>query len=204
MDSQANLQSKSCLAGQGLGMTCLITIPPSKILQKLGRCKFYELSPVFFIWTVGITFISICKNHNVLAKCARHPIWGALIVSSYAANRSWIQRYGDNRRLPDSIRIMHIIMMSSNGSVFRVTIPLWGEFPSQRSMTRIFSLICALNKRLSKQSWGWWFKTPSLSFWRHRNVDRLGVEYNELNWTYKYRLIETILNSLQIAKVTCH
>ena len=28
----------------------------------------------------------------------------------------------------------------------------------------MFSLICALNKRLSKQSWGWWFGTP-LSVW---------------------------------------
>ena len=27
-----------------------------------------------------------------------------------------------------------------------------------------------LNKRLSKQSWGWWFATPSRPFWRHRNV----------------------------------
>ena len=27
----------------------------------------------------------------------------------------------------------------------------------------MFSLICALNKRLSKQSWGWWFETPSCS-----------------------------------------
>ena len=33
----------------------------------------------------------------------------------------------------------------------------------------MFSLICALNKRLSKQSWGWWFKTPSRSLWRHCN-----------------------------------
>ena len=24
----------------------------------------------------------------------------------------------------------------------------------------VFSLICALNKRLSKQWWGWWFETP--------------------------------------------
>ena len=24
-----------------------------------------------------------------------------------------------------------------------------------------------LNKRLSKQSWGWWFETPSRSLWRH-------------------------------------
>ena len=34
----------------------------------------------------------------------------------------------------------------------------------------MFSLICALNKRLKKQSWGWWFETPSRSLWRHCNV----------------------------------
>ena len=33
----------------------------------------------------------------------------------------------------------------------------------------VFSLICALNKRLSTQSWGWWFETPSHSLWRHCN-----------------------------------
>ena len=26
-----------------------------------------------------------------------------------------------------------------------------------------------LNKRLSKQPWGWWFETPAWSLWRHRN-----------------------------------
>ena len=26
-----------------------------------------------------------------------------------------------------------------------------------------------LNKRLSKQAWGWWFETPSCSLWRHCN-----------------------------------
>ena len=34
----------------------------------------------------------------------------------------------------------------------------------------MFSLICALNERLSKQSWGWWFETPSRSLWRHCNA----------------------------------
>ena len=29
----------------------------------------------------------------------------------------------------------------------------------------MFSLIC--NKLLSKQSWGWWFETPSRPLWRH-------------------------------------
>ena len=30
-----------------------------------------------------------------------------------------------------------------------------------------------LNKRLSKQAWGWWLETPSRSLWRHRNVSSL-------------------------------
>ena len=33
----------------------------------------------------------------------------------------------------------------------------------------MFSLICAWKKRLSKQSWGWWFETPSCPLWRHCN-----------------------------------
>ena len=34
----------------------------------------------------------------------------------------------------------------------------------------MLSLICALNKRLSKQSWSWWFETPSRPLRRHCNV----------------------------------
>ena len=33
----------------------------------------------------------------------------------------------------------------------------------------IFSLICSLNKRLSKQRWGWWLETPLRSLWCHCN-----------------------------------
>ena len=50
--------------------------------------------------------------------------------------------------------------------------PVPGEFPSQRPVTRSFDIFfdLRLNKRLSKQSWGWWFETLSRSLWRHRNV----------------------------------
>ena len=49
--------------------------------------------------------------------------------------------------------------------------PVTGEFPSQRPVTRNFDVFfdLCLNKRLSKQSWGWWFDTPSRSLWRHCN-----------------------------------
>ena len=50
-----------------------------------------------------------------------------------------------------------------------------GELPSQRPVTRsfvVFFHLC-LNKRLSKQSWGWWVETPLCPLWRHRYVTQL-------------------------------
>ena len=70
------------------------------------------------------------------------------------------------------------MMTSSNGNIFRITGPLWGEFtypgefPAQRPVTRSFDVFfdLRLNKRLSKQPWGWWFETPSCPLWRHCNA----------------------------------
>ena len=70
------------------------------------------------------------------------------------------------------------MMTSPNGNIFRVTghlsgnSPVPGEFPAQRPVTRSFDVFfdLRLNKRLSKQSWGWWFDTLSRPLWRHRNV----------------------------------
>ena len=72
----------------------------------------------------------------------------------------------------------YTMMTSSNGNIFRVTGPLCGEFtgpgefPAQRPVTRSFDVFfdLRLNKRLSKQPWGWWFETPAWSLWRHRNA----------------------------------
>ena len=50
--------------------------------------------------------------------------------------------------------------------------PVPGEFPGQRPVTRSVDVFfdLRLNKRLSKQSWGWWFETLSRPLWRHCNV----------------------------------
>ena len=49
--------------------------------------------------------------------------------------------------------------------------PVPGECPTQRPVTRSFDVYFDLrpNKRLSKQSLGWWFETLSPPLWRHRN-----------------------------------
>ena len=69
------------------------------------------------------------------------------------------------------------MMTSSNGNIFRVTglcagnSPVTGKFPTQRPVTRSFDVFfdLLLDKRLSKQSWGWWFETPSCPLWRYFN-----------------------------------
>ena len=69
-------------------------------------------------------------------------------------------------------------MTSSNGNIFRATGHLCGEFtgpgdfPAQRPLTQSFDVFFDLcpNKRLSKQSSGWWFEMPSRPLWRHHNL----------------------------------
>ena len=52
--------------------------------------------------------------------------------------------------------------------------PVTGEFTAQwpvvPSLNVFFDL--RLNELFSKQSWGWWFETPSSPLWRHSNDER--------------------------------
>ena len=57
-----------------------------------------------------------------------------------------------------------------------------GEFPEQRPVTKSFYVFfdLRLNKRLSKQWWGWWFETPPRPLWHHCNVQQAHSHSQEL------------------------
>ena len=57
-------------------------------------------------------------------------------------------------------------------AIFAGNSPVIGKFPAQKPVTRSFDVFfdMCVNKRFSKQSWAWWFETPSCSLWRHCNV----------------------------------
>ena len=73
--------------------------------------------------------------------------------------------------------------------------PVPGEFPTQRPVMRSFDVFFALRlkKRLSKQSWGWWFETLTRPLWRHRNGNGMMLKNNGIsthvkgsNWNIQY------------------
>ena len=109
---------------------------------------------------------------------------------------AWVSRCRGSQYASHLIRNdAQVMMTSSNGNIFRVTGPLCGEFtgpgefPSQRPVTRSFDVFfdLPLNKRLSKQPWGWWFETPAWSLWRHRNLTSLWRI--EFPWANFYMII---------------
>ena len=110
--------------------------------------------------------------------------------------------------LRNSSLVFHMIMMtSSNGIIFYVAgvcagnSPVTGEFLAQRPVTRSFDVFFdrRLNKRLSKQSWGWWFETPSRPLWHHCNetmdwpVKSISTLYGNLHSWFYMQLVRLII-----------
>ena len=72
--------------------------------------------------------------------------------------------------------------------------PVADEFPAQSPVTRSFDVFFHLrmNKRLSKQPWGWWLETPSGPLWRHCNAMRVYVK-NDISHFFSTRILLTVL-----------
>ena len=96
------------------------------------------------------------------------------------------------------------MMTSSNGNILRVTGPLCGEFTGHRWILRTkarkqkFDVFFDLHmkKRLSKQSWGWWFETQLRSLWCHCNA------WTACNCQNHYHLKENIKKKLSEKIIT--
>ena len=76
--------------------------------------------------------------------------------------------------------------------------PVPGEFPAQRPVTRSLDVFfdLRLNKRLSKQSWGWWYETLWSPLWRHCNVQSVPLYYCLLYIWYALVLMTGILKNV--------
>ena len=117
-------------------------------------------------WLVNRLFVHWSRGWGVLPFSERffYVFWN--IFSTTRANMFEEHHAATSRHIHDDvIKWKH----------FRVTGHLCWEFPAQRPVTRSFHVFfdLRLDKPLSKQSWGWWFETPSSSLWRHCNAARI-------------------------------
>ena len=139
----------------------------STSLSLISSCKFEwiplnEILSEFINWHWSVTTEQDSVTRVRCMKMAGH-IFCLCVWTSYCDTR---------------------MMMPSNGNIFRVTGYLCGEFTGHRWLTRTkacgaelwwFLWSAPAKKRLSKQSWGWWFATPSRSLMRHGNAHCLDL-----------------------------
>ena len=123
-----------------LAMTVVPNTIHTKIILMVGKCVFCS-GPLL----VGFTHI-LHDYVNATGTIAWLPRW----------------------QLSNMINMM--IFVCSPVSVHDDVIK-WKHFPRYRPVTRSFDVFfdLRLNKRLSEQSWGWWFETLSCPLWRHCN-----------------------------------
>ena len=84
----------------------------------------------------------------------------------------WYTPRPDIRKVHDDVMTWWRYQMETFSALLAICAgnsPVTGEFPAQRPATWTFDVFFDLrpNKRLSKQSWGWWFEMPSRPLWRH-------------------------------------
>ena len=129
------------------------------------RAAWHLKSPATWLCSAGCSVFEDSKYQRSVGRgLSEHNPMSAVCFSSQWASTWW-------RHQMETFSVLMGICAGNS--------PLPGEFPSQRPVTRTFDVYfyLRLNKRLRKQSWGWWFETLSCSLWRHCN------DVREASWT---------------------
>ena len=115
----------------------------------------------------------------IVSGCLRleHMVYRPMFFSS--ACLCWQQSYPGWRHQMETFSAL-IALCAGNS-------PVTDEFPAQRPVTRSFVVFfdLSLNKRLSKQSGGWWFEMQSRPLWRHCNVKEVPYYHDDvIKWKH--------------------
>ena len=140
--------------------------------------------------------IRATTNRNAI--CPANPERHLCDISKRFLHREW-----------HTVALNRYMMTSWNGNLFHVTGHLCGEFTGDRwiprtkaSDARSFDVFfdLRLNRRLSKQWWGWWFETLLRQLWRHRNhnTHQYGLLFLMLRggltlWSHGIETLSTLL-----------
>ena len=118
------------------------------------------------------------NRKKYLDKCSLHLTIHSEAFPLFYSNVHATAKYFNSCRLPVLLSSWWRHQMEPFSALLALcagSSPVTGEFPAQRPVRRSFGVFfdLRLDKRLSKQSWGWWFDIPSRSLWRHYNVSKI-------------------------------
>ena len=144
---------------------------------RVGRVAWWEKSPNLF---TEVFFMNILWCGKTVPALNFMEL--GVVASSETCGPSILQYNFILRLMRHQIETFSALLARCAGNS-----PVTSEFPSQRPVTRIFDIFfdMHLNKQLSKQSWGWWFDTPSRPLWRHSNVFWL-LQMCLVDWFYRF------------------
>ena len=159
-----------------------ITMDHMQSILSLQCLKMSTFNILIFFKTVSIQFgkkpisnwqIGSFTCHAWAIRQYPSDYWTSVgqVLISYECNTSWWRHQMET--------FSALLALCAGNS------PVIGEFPLQRPVTRSFDVFfdLPLNKQLSKQSWSWWFETPSCSLWCHCN----DFFFSKGTWFYKER-----------------
>ena len=97
-----------------------------------------------------------------------------LKLSIFQPMWAWMRITEDSSAYSESFKAWWRHHMETYSALLAICVgnsPVPGKFPTQRPVTQSFDVFfdLCLNKRLRKQSWGWWFEMLSCPLWRHCN-----------------------------------
>ena len=133
----------------------LCTQSPSKLIHRFASHRMCEYAIIRIAWT------GVCADASHARKCAHsHRMCERdeiLRIYCCCILLAWW------RHQIESFSALLALCVGNS--------PVPDEFPSQRPVTRSFEVFfdLCLNKRLSKQSWGWWCETPPHPLRHHSN-----------------------------------
>ena len=119
------------------------------------HCTFWQYRD---IWNGN----NIGSHYMISFSCLRKPHSSSEIYLLQASHRNGLIRFG---KIPSRMMTSSKDTFSASLAICAENSPVTVEFPTQRPVTRSFDIFfdLRLNKRLSKQSWGWWLR-------RHRAI----------------------------------
>ena len=116
----------------------------------------------FIIWTDNvIEIVPWFKSQKCTVMCFRHLLLNQTRCRGF--DHLWSRTTWWRRPMQTFYALLAIYAGNS---------PVIGEFSAQRPVTRSYDVFfdLRLNKRSSKQPWGWWYETPLRPLWRHSNA----------------------------------